>query len=111
MNWVVFVVEGLTALLIVASGVLALIGAVGVLRLPDFFMRLHPPALAFTLGSWCSAAATVLYLSHAEGHLALATWLIPLLLAITVPVTTLLLARAGLFRLRQAGKDVPPPLR
>jgi len=34
--------------------------------------------------------------------------LIPILLAITVPVTTLLLARTGLFRKRMAGDDVPP---
>jgi len=37
-------------------------------------------------------------------------WVIPILMAITVPVTTALLARAALFRKRQAGMDVPPPL-
>jgi multicomponent K+:H+ antiporter subunit G len=34
-------------------------------------------------------------------------WLIPVLLSITVPVTTLLLARAALFRKRMSGEDVP----
>jgi multicomponent K+:H+ antiporter subunit G len=34
-------------------------------------------------------------------------WLIPVLMSITVPVTTLLLARAALFRKRMAGDNVP----
>lgn len=34
-------------------------------------------------------------------------WLIPILLSITVPVTTLLLARAALFRKRTSGEEVP----
>jgi H+/gluconate symporter-like permease len=34
-------------------------------------------------------------------------WLIPILLSITVPVTTLLLARTSLFRKRMAGENVP----
>jgi multicomponent K+:H+ antiporter subunit G len=35
---------------------------------------------------------------------------INVLLAITAPVTTVLLARAALFRRRQAGDALPPPL-
>lgn len=34
-------------------------------------------------------------------------WLIPILLSITVPITTLLLARAALFRKRMAKEPVP----
>ena len=38
-------------------------------------------------------------------------WLIIIMLSITVPVTTLLLARVALFRRRTAGDhDTPPPL-
>lgn len=36
-------------------------------------------------------------------------WLIVIVLAITVPVTTLLLARAALFRRRAAGAPNTPP--
>lgn len=42
--------------------------------------------------------------------LALHVWLIVSLLAITAPVTTVLLALAALFRQRQAGEAVPPRL-
>jgi multicomponent K+:H+ antiporter subunit G len=103
-------VEALVALLLVASGVLALVAALGVLGLPDFFQRLHPPALANTLGAWCACIASALYFSALEWRAALAPLVINLVLAITAPLGTLLLARAALFRARAAGQDVPGSL-
>lgn len=99
----------LTALLLVASSVFALIGALGLLRMKDFFQRMHPPALASTIGAWCVALASIIYFSALKEGPILHAWLIPILLAITVPVTTLLLARTGLFRKRMAGDDDVPP--
>nr|WP_256737535.1 Na+/H+ antiporter subunit G [Pseudomonas sp. dw_358] len=96
-----------TAALLVVASLLGLIGALGLLQLKDFFQRMHPPALASTLGTWCVALASILYFSGLHHSVVLHAWLIPMLLAITTPVTTLLLARAALFRQRQAGKDVP----
>jgi multicomponent K+:H+ antiporter subunit G len=101
-----FWVEVLTAVLLVLS---SLVGAVGLLAMKDFFQRMHPPALASTLGAWCVALASIVYFSAMKETPVLHAWLIPILLAITVPVTTLLLARTGLFRKRMAGDgDVPP---
>lgn len=94
--------EVVVALLLVSSGVLALIGAMGILRLPDFFQRMHPPALGYTLASWCITLAFIVYFSFLEGRVALHSWLIIILLSITAPVTTTLLARAALFRQRTA---------
>ncbi|PWB31435.1 Na+/H+ antiporter subunit G [Pseudomonas sp. SDI] len=99
--------EVCTAILLLVSSLFALTGAVGLLRLKDFFQRMHPPALASTLGTWCVALASILYFSGLKASPVLHAWLIPILLAITVPVTTLLLARAALFRKRMAGDDVP----
>ncbi|HVE53096.1 MAG TPA: monovalent cation/H(+) antiporter subunit G, partial [Ramlibacter sp.] len=80
-------------------------------RLPDFFLRMHPPALAYTLGSWLVTLATVIHFTAHEGVLSLHAWLIIVLLSITAPVTTVLLARAALFRGRANGqRDLPPPL-
>ncbi|MCC2656904.1 MAG: phaG [Panacagrimonas sp.] len=105
------VVELVAAGLLVLSGVLVLVSAIGFLRLPDFFLRMHPPALAYTLASWCVAAAAVLYFSALESRMVLRPLLIPVLLAFTVPVTTVLLARATVFRRRKRGAaDVPEPL-
>ncbi len=99
------------AALLVASGVFVLISAIGFVRLPDFFVRMHPPALAYTLGTWTVALAGILYFSALESRLVLHPWIIVVVLAICVPVTTVLLARVALFRRRAAGEaDTPPPL-
>jgi multicomponent K+:H+ antiporter subunit G len=106
-----FWVEAVVAGLLVLSGVFVVISALGFLRLPEFFLRMHPPALAYTFGSWCVALADILYFSVLEARVVLHPWLIIILLSITVPVTTLLLARVALFRRRVAGAaDTPPPL-
>lgn len=103
--------EAVVAMLLVLSGVFVVISAVGSLRLQDFFLRLHPPALAYTFGSWCVALASVVYFSVRESRLVLHSWLVVIMLSITVPVTTLLLARVALFRRRTAGvADTPPSL-
>lgn len=107
-----FWVEVVVSVLLVLSGIFVVISAVGFLRLQDFFLRMHPPALAYTFGSWCVTLGAILYFSMQEGRLQLQPWLIIIMLSITVPVMTLLLARAALFRRRIAGAaDTPPPLR
>jgi multicomponent K+:H+ antiporter subunit G len=102
MNALPLWLEVVVAALLLASGLLSLIGALGLLRLKEFFQRMHPPALAYTLGAWCVALASILYFSVLEARLALHAWLIIILLSITAPVTTTLLARAALFRRREA---------
>lgn len=101
--------EIVVAALLVSSGVLVLVSALGFLRLPTFFLRMHPAALAYTLGSWCVAVAGTMYFSALEGRFMPYPLLIPVLLAFTVPVTTVLLSRVALFRRRLAGMEGTPP--
>lgn len=102
--------EIVVAVLLVGSGLLVLAAALGLWRLQDFFLRMHAPALASTLGAWAVTLASIIHFSARQGSLALHVWLIIIVLSITAPVTTLLLARAALFRGRQAGEPLPPPL-
>ena len=102
-------VEMIVATLLVLSGVFVLISAIGFLSLPKFFLRMHPPALAYTLGSWCVAIAATVYFSVLQSRPALHPMLIPIFLCITVPVTTVLLSRVSLFRRRVKGRDDVPP--
>jgi multicomponent K+:H+ antiporter subunit G len=102
--------EYLAAGLLLASGILSVVAAVGLLRLKDYFQRLHAPSLANTGSAWCVTLATVVYFSAVQSRLALYAIVLNVLLAVTAPVTTILLSRTGLFRKRLAGKDVPPPL-
>lgn len=105
------IAEAVVALLLVLSGALALAGAVGLARLPEFFLRMHAPSLAYTLGSWAITLASIVHFTAGARQLSLHVWLVVVLLAITVPVTTVLLARAALFRLRsQREPGLPPPL-
>ncbi len=104
-------VELLVSLLLVVSGIFTLLAAWGMIRLKTFFQRMHPPALISTAASWSVTLASVVYFSAVTEALALTTWLIIIVLSITAPITTLMLARAALFRKRQADEPgLPPPL-
>ena len=102
--------EIVVAALVLLGAGMALLGATGLLRLPTFFERLHAPSIAATMGCWCIMHATVIYFSVADGSLALHALLIAGFVAVTVPVTSIFLMRAALFRARQAGQDVPASL-
>lgn len=102
--------EIVVALLLLGSGVLVLVAALGLWRLPDFFLRMHAPALASTLAAWIVTLASIVHFSSRGAGLALHVWLIIIVLSITAPVTTIVLARAALFRRRQAGDPLPAPL-
>ncbi|APW43410.1 Na+/H+ antiporter subunit G [Rhodoferax saidenbachensis] len=100
------------ALLLVLSGIFTLSSAVGLVRFHSFFQRMHPPALAFSFASWCVTLASILYFSALDHKLSLHAWLIIIFLSLTVPVTTILLARTELFRKRTGGHgdEVPLPV-
>ncbi|HIV73138.1 MAG TPA: Na+/H+ antiporter subunit G [Candidatus Aquabacterium excrementipullorum] len=105
-------VEVPVAVLLMMSGVFTLSAAIGLVRFKTFFQRMHPPALAFSFSAWCVTLASILYFSAQDQKLSLHAWLIIIFLSITVPVTTILLARTELFRKRTGGQrdQVPPAL-
>ena len=102
--------EIIVAMLVLAGAGLALLGSTGLLRLPTYFERVHAPSIIATLGCWLIMHGTVLYFSVADHSLALHALLIAVFVAITVPIMSIFLMRAALFRARQAGRDVPPSL-
>ena len=102
--------EIIVATLVLAGAGLALLGSTGLLRLPTYFERVHAPSIIATLGCWLIMHGTVLYFSVADHSLALHALLIAVFVAITVPIMSIFLMRAALFRARQAGRDVPPSL-
>lgn len=102
--------EIIVAILLVGSGVIVLTAGLGLWLLPDFFARMHAPSLASTLAAWIVTLASIVHFSAHTGALSLHVWLIIIVLSITAPVTTIVLARAALFRRRHAGDPLPPPL-
>ena len=102
--------EIIVAVLVLSGAGIALLGSTGLLRLRTFFERVHAPAIIATLGCWLIMHGTVLYFSVADSSLALHALLIAVFVAITVPIMSIFLMRAALFRARQMGLDVPPSL-
>ena len=102
--------EIIVATLVLAGAGLALLGSTGLLRLPTYFERVHAPSIIATLGCWLIMLGTVLYFSVVDSSLALHALLIAVFVAITVPIMSIFLMRAALFRARQMGLDVPPSL-
>jgi multicomponent K+:H+ antiporter subunit G len=94
--------------LVVGGALAALVGAIGLVRLRSFFQRVHAPTLGATAGTWALAMATALQFSFLREQVFVHALLIPFFLVVTTPITTVFLMRAGLFRSRQAQKDVPP---
>jgi multicomponent K+:H+ antiporter subunit G len=100
--------QAVIAALLVVAGLFALVGAVGMLRFPDFFMRLHAPTKATTLGVGGVLLASML-LSAAMGSLGVHELLITLFLFVTAPISANLLAKAAI-HLRSPSKAGPAPL-
>ena len=87
--------DALVALLLVVGAVFTLVGAIGLVRFPDFFMRLHAPTKATTLGVGGVLLASVL-MSWSQGQWGVRELLITLFLFITAPVSANLMAKAAL---------------
>ena len=87
--------ELLAAALLVAASFFLLVGAIGLARLPDFFMRLHAPTKASTLGVGGILLASMV-VSAAQGRIGFAELLITLFIFVTAPVSANLMSHAAL---------------
>ena len=86
----------LLSVLVLIGALFILLGSVALVKLPDFFMRLHGPTKATTLGTGAILIASAIYFSvHLEG-ISLHEVLITLFLFITSPVGAHLMAKAAL---------------
>ena len=83
-----------------------LVGAIGLVRLPDFYMRLHGPTKATTLGVGGTLTASMIYFAG-NGEPSVHELLITLFLFVTAPVSANVLAKAAL-RLKLASRAPPP---
>lgn len=90
------ILEGVISFFLVAGGIFALIGSLGMAHLRDFYMRLHGPTKATTLGIGCMLIASMLYFWVTQGKPDIQEVLITLFLFITAPVSAHLLAKTGL---------------
>ncbi|MFC7475043.1 Na+/H+ antiporter subunit G [Dankookia sp. GCM10030260] len=97
--------EIIVSLLLLVGGGFTLLGSFGLARLPDFFMRLHGPTKATTLGVGGIVIASLLHVGAEEISSGLRELAVTLFLFITAPVTAHLLSKAALAERRRAAKD------
>jgi multicomponent K+:H+ antiporter subunit G len=95
-----------TATLLVAGAATTLIGTVGLLRLRNFYQRVHAPTLGTTLGTVCIALASMIYFSALGSRLAVHELLIIILVTVTTPISLMILVRAAAFRDGSESKDM-----
>lgn len=100
-------IEALIAFLILAGAFFTLTGSIGLARFPDFFLRLHGPTKASTLGVGSLLLASALWFSWHGDEIRFPEVLIMLFLFITAPVSAHLMSKAALHH-RVACRPVQP---
>ncbi|MBW9116997.1 cation:proton antiporter [Rhizobium cauense] len=86
------------ATFLLLGATLTLIGAVGFLKLPTFYERIHAPTLGTSWGIGGIMLGSMIFFSVASERLVIHEILIGVFVTITTPVTFMLLARAALHR-------------
>ena len=90
------VIEAIVCVLLLLGSAFTLIGAIGLARLPDFYMRLHGPTKSTTLGVGGVVLASVVYFSTHNNFASLHEVLIPAFLFLTAPISAHMLTKAGI---------------
>ena len=84
--------------LLVLAGLTTLIGSFGLLRLPDFFSRMHGPSMTNTVAAGATLVASMLVSSAVAGRPIIHELLITLFVSVSAPITAIMLLQAALYR-------------
>ena len=93
MNWVIAIA---LVVLLALGCFFVLVGSVGLLKLSEFYKRLHAPTKASTLGVGCVLAASVGYHAFTGTDPQPRELLITAFLFVTAPISANLMAKAAL---------------
>ena len=88
------ILEIVSSVLVIAGAIFAVIGGIGIVRLPDFFSRIHGAGITDTLGA--GLILTGLMFLSPDGTVTVKLVAILVLLWITSPTATHALANAAL---------------
>lgn len=91
-----FATELLLSVLIILGSALVFLGSIGLVKLPDFYTRLHAPTKATTLGMGALLIASLLFKLVESGSFSFHQVLITIFLFITAPITAHMLAKTAL---------------
>lgn len=102
------IAEVIVVILLLFGAFFTIVGSFGLLRLDDFYKRLHGPTKATTLGVGSLLIASIVYFYAQDGTVTLHNLLVAAFLFLTAPVSAHLMTRAGI-GLRTPGNTVTPP--
>ena len=102
--------EWIISILLLIGGSFVLVGSIGLVRMPDFFMRLHGPTKATTLGMASLLTAAMIFFSTAQAGLSVKEILISVFLLLTAPISGYMMIKSAIHHKlesidRTKGKD------
>jgi len=101
------VIAILIAFFVALGTILTLLGTVGLIRLPNFYERLHAPTLGTSWGAAGILIGSMLMYSTVGSRPVVHEIFLGLLIMVTTPVTMMVLGRAALHRDRAEGHRPP----
>ncbi len=104
--------EVLISLVLVLGALVAFIGAIGLVRLPDIYSRLHGPAKASTLGVGSILIGSFLFFTFFMDGISMQELLITAFIVTTAPISANMLAKSALHRkipCAQGTQNAPVP--
>jgi multicomponent Na+:H+ antiporter subunit G len=87
-------IEVLASVLLIAGSVIVLIASIGIIKLPDFYCRLHAAGVIDTMGSWLVLGGLLLLSGNLVNGFKVA--IIGVLLFFIAPVVSHAIARAAI---------------
>ncbi|QBG37401.1 Na+/H+ antiporter subunit G [Litorilituus sediminis] len=102
--------EWIISILLLIGGCFVLVGSIGLVKMPDFFMRLHGPTKATTLGMASLLTASMIFFSTTQAGLSIKEILISLFLLLTAPISGYMMIKSAIHHKlesidRTTGKD------
>lgn len=102
--------EWIISILLLIGGSFVLVGSIGLVKMPDFFMRLHGPTKATTLGMASLLTAAMIFFSTTQAELSVKEILISLFLLLTAPISGYMMIKSAIHHQldsieRTQGKD------
>ncbi|MBJ7576940.1 cation:proton antiporter [Devosia sp. MC532] len=83
---------------VVVGSILTLAGCLGLVRLNDFYLRIHAPTMGTSMGGGLILLGSAIYFTVIQERPVFHEIAIFVFMTLTTPVTLMLLARASLFR-------------
>ncbi|MBU2872349.1 Na+/H+ antiporter subunit G [Colwellia sp. E2M01] len=88
--------EWIISILLLIGGAFVLIGSIGLVKMPDFFMRLHGPTKATTLGMASLLIAAMVFFSTTQDSLSVKEILISIFLLLTAPISGYIMIKSAI---------------